>query len=180
MKRIWPGLFLFLGVALAAHAVTLHLIPVQIMSVVRDRLATAGLPENTWRLAPKVSPQNQTVVRPAPDLAYSICLVDLSEGPVRIEGAAWERYASLSVFDRRTDNLFVTSLDSREPGPRGVILHAADAPAPGGQAQLDLPSLEVEGNEALALIRRLAPTQALYDQVAELSRADRCDVLPGE
>jgi uncharacterized membrane protein len=125
-------------------------------------------------MSPRVTPQTQTIVRPSPDLAYAICLIDVSNGPVTITVPTWPEYGSLSVFDAGTDNVYAGSLDARSPGAAGartlvIALEGQDAAAPEGA---DLVTLKKP--EALALIRRLAPTQGLYDAAAALLPASTC------
>ncbi|MGB3754558.1 MAG: DUF1254 domain-containing protein [Parerythrobacter sp.] len=76
------------------------------MNRVEARLTALGTPQHAFRLAPRMTPQTQTVVRPSPDLAYSICLYDLTAAPegLLVTMAAFDDYASLSFFDARTDN----------------------------------------------------------------------------
>jgi uncharacterized membrane protein len=158
----------------AAHFLTLNALPGRIMSKARDAMVQRGLPLHHWQMSPRVTPETQTIVRPSPDLAYAICLIDVSEGPVLITAPAWPEYGSLSIFDARTDNVYAGSLDARLPEATGerkvvVALKGQDV-SPFADAE----PVIVSKPEALALIRRLAPTQALYDSAATLVPASKC------
>ncbi|MCI4645561.1 MAG: DUF1254 domain-containing protein, partial [Hyphomonadaceae bacterium] len=106
-----PGLkvFLFLASACAAFAFTLHKMPGLIMSRAMVKMEASGIALHDFTLAPRMTPQTQTVVRPSPDLAYSICLfefgADLTELDIRI--AAYDGMSSVSFFDAKTNNFAV-------------------------------------------------------------------------
>jgi len=177
MKGFLTGLAAFLVTFALAHFIVLNALPGKIMSKVRDRMMERGLTENTWQMTPRTSPESQTVVRPAPDLAYAICLIDLSGGPVELTAPAWPDYGSLSVFAATTDNVYAGSLDARMPGTpvvRHVIVAAEGQYVPeAGSADV----VRVKQPEALALIRRLAPSQETYDSAAALIPQSSCKPL---
>jgi uncharacterized membrane protein len=76
------------------------------MNVAIDRLGQGGI--NRMSYGNLASPARQPVVRPSPDLAYSSCPYDLSNGPIAIDVAPVPgRYTSLSIFDAATDVIFV-------------------------------------------------------------------------
>jgi uncharacterized membrane protein len=56
------------------------------------------------------------IVRPSPDLLYSLAVFDLSGGPIRITAPVLDSYVSLSLYAGNTDNFFVTN-DRRLDGP---------------------------------------------------------------
>ena len=175
MKRILPSLIVFVCFAMVSHLLLLFSTPSLIMSMMAHRLSEAEISVHQFSLSPRVSPDYQPVVRPSPDLAYSICLFDTSTGPVHISGTPWTGYASLSVFDMNTNNVYVTSLDEALNYPHGVIV-TGEAELPGSVAP-DLPRLTLPSQKGLALIRRLAPSQALYDEVARISQGDVCELV---
>jgi uncharacterized membrane protein len=158
----------------AVHFFALTAIPGFIMNKARTRMAESGIAVHEWRMSPRVTPQTQTIVRPSPDLAYAVCLIDVSEGPVTISAPTWPEYGSLSVFDSHTDNVYAGSLDARlpdAPGARTIIvaLPNQEVEATGG---VDI--VRIKEPEALALIRRLAPSKGLYDAAAALIPVSTC------
>lgn len=175
MRTAVFALSILLFTALASHFIVLFGFPGYVMSKAFERLEARGLPVHQFVLTEKISPQNQTIVRASPDLAYSICRFDLSDGPIRISGARWEGYASLSIFDADTNNVLATSLDlaSGEPNEITLIRVGEDRPEVSEGSLI----VELEQPFGLALIRRLAPSQELYDQAAQLSAQDRCAPL---
>lgn len=177
MKRLLPFLAAFSATFLVAHFLVLALLPGIIMSAARTRMLDSGISLHDWAMSPRVTPQTQTIVRPAPDLAYTVCLIDLSSGPVELVVPSWPAYGSLSVFENDTDNVYAGSLDTRAQGSgpvRRVILARPGQPVP---SEYDAETVRVRSNEALALIRRLAPDQASYEAAAALAQESRCTPL---
>ena len=158
----------------AAHLVVLNALPGQIMSKARERMTASGIVVHEWRMSPRVTPQTQTIVRPSPDLAYAICVIDVSGGPVTLTVPTWPEDGSLSIFDASTDNVYAGSLDARvpdAPGTRTVIV-ALEGQTIQTAEGVDMVTLKAP--EALALIRRLAPSQGLYDAAAALVPVSTC------
>lgn len=177
MRGFITGLAAFAVTFLIAHFVVLTALPGKIMSTVRERMAERGLPVHAWAMSPRVTPETQTVVRPSPDLAYAICLIDVSKGPVELTVPAWPDYGSLSIFEADTDNVYAGSLDARADGTPAirrviVALEGQDLYQYGEAEQVIL-----KKPEALALIRRLAPSQPAYEAAAALIPASRCAPL---
>lgn len=177
MRAFFTGLAAFAATFLIAHFVVLNALPGRIMSAVRGQMIERGMPVHAWAMSPRVTPESQPVVRPSPDLAYAICLIDLSDGPIELSVPAWPEYGSLSIFEADTDNVYASSLDTRAEGTPGtqrviVALAGQDIPSSGEAEQVIL-----KKPEALALIRRLAPTQAAYEAAAALIPASRCAPL---
>lgn len=177
MPAFFTGLAAFAVTFLIAHFVVLSALPGKIMSTVRGQMVERGMPVHAWAMSPRVTPETQPVVRPSPDLAYAICLIDLSNGPVELSVPAWPEYGSLSIFEADTDNVYAGSLDARAEGTPGirrviVALEGQDLYQYGEAEQVILSK-----PEALALIRRLAPSQAAYEAAAALIPASRCAPL---
>lgn len=151
-----------------AHIVTLQAIPGVIMTVATKKIGeSAGLDANTFRLSPRVTPQSQTVVRPSPDLAYSLCLYDLSEGPIKLTVAPWHAYSSVSFYDARTNN-FATI---RAENGADILLASKNSDFSADVAHERHVSPTRTG---VILIRRLAPTEADYGGVVSMVTGDRC------
>jgi len=168
------GLSAFLIGLVAAHAVVLNALPGYIMSKARERMTDSGIPVHQWRMSPRITPETQTVVRPSPDLAYAICVIDVSNGPVTLTVPTWPEYGSLSIFDASTDNVYAGSLDARLPGAPGVRTIIVALEGETGDAAEGSDVVSLKKPEALALIRRLAPSQGLYEAAAALVPVSSC------
>lgn len=165
MRRRLRPLVLGALAAGAAHLFILQAAPGFIMGRAMDAMEQRGVPLHAFALAPRTTPQSQTVVRPSPDLAYSICRYDFDrlDGPLTVRMEAWDNYSSLSLFDAQTNNFLTVRGDGQS---RELVLHGPDSRAPGAVVS--------PTGKGLILIRRLAPASADYDRVTGVSASDRC------
>ena len=173
MKRIVHLGALALVVALLSHFVTVWAAPYVLMSGAMKRISRGGDLVNKWSHPPRTSAKSRTVVRPSPDLAYSACVYDLSEGPVRVTASAWDDYMSVSVFAHNSDNIFVIN-DRQAPAGVDLIILRRGAPRPAG-AQL---VVESPSRRGIVLQRRVAPTQERFNAAAAARSKDHCGVVP--
>jgi len=173
MRAALAAALVFAAAAAVGHVLVLHALPARIMARALQTLEARGAATNAFNLAPRMTPRTQTVVRPSPDLAYSLCIFDVSEGPVLVSGVPWSDYASLSVYDARTNNVGTLSLTAGEPGPRAVAIALKGSPegdAGGARLLVDRP-------RGVALVRRLAPTPEAYAAAAAVAEGDVCRPL---
>lgn len=164
--KIWIGpLMVLLVSAITTHFLILFAAPRIIMDRAMQKMAARGVPLDKFVLAPRVTPQTQTVVRPSPDLAYSICRYDFGRttGLLKVVMASYPGYSSLSFFDARTDNFLTLRGNSK---PRSVLLAGPES------REDTLPKSPTD--KGLVLIRRLAPDQTAYDQVVRIAEEDIC------
>ncbi len=173
--RLWHfGALTFAISALTVHAAILFNLPSSIMTKARGLLEARGLILHEWSASPRMTPETQTFVRPSPDLAYAVCLFDVTGGPIEISAPAWDGYASLSVFDRNTNAVFVTSLDAEIDEPRGVILASREAVF---ASDGDLPIVRLK-EQGIAIIRRLAPSDERHAAAQALVESAICRPMP--
>ncbi|MEM7007358.1 MAG: DUF1254 domain-containing protein [Pseudomonadota bacterium] len=175
MKQLFIATLLLVLSFVIGHITALIAVPSVIMDTAMDRMQERGLKHHQFTLSPRTTPQTQTVVRPSPDLAYSVCLFELSgNDALRIQTGTYDRYTSVSFFDDRTNN-FATVRVSSDEGADIVLL------APGrarlGTGVFEGQQIEAPSQRGLILIRRLAPTENDYARVVEASAADRCATL---
>lgn len=152
-------------IAAGAHFAFIYATPRVLMNVAIERLSEGGT--NAWRLAPRVTPQSRTIVRPSPDFAYSTCAYDLSRGPLLLRSAAWSQYWSLSLYAANSDNFFV--IDDREARHgANIVLVRGNAP------DTDLQVVRSPSTRGIALIRRLAPTADAHRRAQDAAQSDVC------
>lgn len=164
MRWIIP-LIIFLVSGVLAHVFVLTSIPSFIMGKAHQTFEAQGIPQNVFVASPRQTPQTQRIVRPSPDLAYAICRFDTTTGPVFINAPTWEGYGSLSIFNSKTDNVFVADLSAGSDFTGIEVRRPAENTREG--------TLTLDGS-GIALIRRLAPTQEAYDRAAELVTEASC------
>ena len=176
MNRFIMPALLFVAMAVIGHFAVLHAIPRIIMGTAMERMAAGGIAAHEFMLTPRTTPQTQTVVRPSPDLAYSVCRFELTgEDALRVTAGPYDNYASISFFDARTINFATVRV-----GAGDSVADASDVVllAP-GRDEIDTASfrgLQVQAptRRGLILIRRLAPSQTDYDRVVSTASADSC------
>ena len=166
-KYVWTAL----AIAVLTHVVALYGYPRLVMHVAMDRIT--GAHANAWRQTPRVTEQSRTIVRPSPDLAYSACVYDLSQGPVEIRVAPWRSYWSLSLYQDNSDNFFV--IDDREAHAGADILIVQQGSSPPNQTTAQV--VESPSTRGIALIRRLAPVLDDYSEATQVAHDDVCATL---
>ncbi|MEA3066311.1 MAG: hypothetical protein QOJ27_2772 [Sphingomonadales bacterium] len=173
MRRwLFPMLFGLVAAAFAWQA-ALVAAPRVVMDIAVRRLAGAG-GLNHMLHAPLRGPGRDTVVRPSPDLAYSSCPFDLSNGPLLIEiPPVPAPYWSLSVFDRRTDVVFVRNNRDSKNGPIRIVLARPGQKVPPGAE-----SVRLAGNRGVALLRILVTDRGRFAPLDEARRAGSCRPMP--
>ena len=161
------SLLVFAVTAVATHFLVLGSIPGLIMDKAHATFEAQGVPQNVFLASPRQTPATQRIVRPSPDLAYALCRFDTNDGPVRITAPVGDGYGSLSIFNDQTDNVFVGALSPGSAFRSVVVGHS--------RLKTDLaPDVLLDG-AGIALIRRLAPTQAEYDAAVGLVSDAACE-----
>lgn len=158
MRWIVP-LIVFVLSLVIGHSLVLTAIPAFIMGKAHQSFEKQGVPQNAWTGSPRQTPETQRIVRPSPDLAYAICRFDTTTGPVFITAPTWDGYGSLSIFNDQTDNVFVADLGATS-GFQGIEIRRPAENTSAGALILD--------GRGIALIRRLAPTEADYQRATAL------------
>jgi hypothetical protein len=112
--------------------------PFALMRVAMKRLG-ARAEVNAFLHSPPTSAEHQIVVRPSPDLLYSICVFDVSRGPVLVDVPPIDQhYWSVSVFDARTDVAAVRSDRDTGGAPARLALLGSGQSAPRGYEAVPL------------------------------------------
>lgn len=173
MKRAAQFALIALAAALAAHVAVILAAPHLIMRAAMARLSEDGVRINQWAHAPRTTADSRGVVRPSPDLAYSACVFDLSDGPVSIAAGDWDGYMSVSLYGANTDNFFVIS-DREAPDGVNILLARPGQTLPENTSAAIIFSPSQRG---VALVRRLAPTIERFNAADRARQDDRCGRL---
>ena len=122
-QRLWfyRGLTL-LSTALIVHVLAVWATPRLIMNrLMNGPTAQAMNMLNQAAFPPAVDASARRVVMPSPDLLYSVCVFDVSAGPVRVSAnPGLPSYWSIALYAANSDNFFV--LNDREAGAAPVDL----------------------------------------------------------
>jgi uncharacterized membrane protein len=166
IARSWKWIAATLLVAVVVHGASVLFLPRLVMIQTMAGIAKpAGI--NAIVHAPRPSWRSRGVVRPSPDLLYSICVYDLSaaKGAVRVSTHdAPETYWSVSVFDADTNNFFALNDQQAKPGTADFLLIAAGTSAGAGK----LPVIEAPTNRGIVLFRTLVNDET---HIAEIDAA---------
>jgi uncharacterized membrane protein len=130
IARSWKWIAATLLMAAVVHGATVLLLPRLIM------LRTiAGISKqasvNTILHAPRPSSRSRGIVRPSPDMLYSICVYDLraAGGAVRVSTHDMpETYWSVSLFDFDTNNFYALNDRQAKAGTTDFLLALPEAP----------------------------------------------------
>jgi uncharacterized membrane protein len=111
-QRLW----FYRVVALTVTAVLVHLLavwaaPRLIMEIVmHGPMARTMNMQNQAAFPPPVTASSRTVVMPSPDLLYSVCAFDVSQGPVRVTAnPGLTSYWSIALYANSSDNFYVVN-----------------------------------------------------------------------
>lgn len=174
MTRWILPFIVFAATAAGAWHATLAVTTFGLMDgAVRRLSAQAGL--NTMFYGRLATPANQPIVRPSPDLAYSSCSYDLSAGPLLINVVPIAgRYSSLSVFDARTDVVFVRNDVQAGGKPFSIAIAREGQKVPDG-----IETVRVGYDRGVALVRLLLADPKEIAQLEPLRRQSNCATIRG-
>jgi uncharacterized membrane protein len=164
-------LALVLGAAVVAHVAGLLLVPRAVFtSVVGRPFEGQGTNQLGHRELPK---PGMRAWGPSPDLLYSKCVYDVSQGPVRITTPVPDSYWSMSVYAVNTDLVAVVN-DRELPERRlDIVLALAGQPTPEGVRVIRVPMAR-----GAAFFRTLVPEPAAEPALDAIRREGRCAPLP--
>ncbi len=122
-QRLW----FYRGLALLVTAILVHVAavwaaPRLIMQVLMNGpMAKALNMYNQAAFPPPVTASSRSIVLPSPDLLYSVCVYDVSQGPVRVTAnPQLKSYWSVALYSANSDNFFV--VNDRKAGDKPVDL----------------------------------------------------------
>lgn len=140
-------------VALLVHAAAVWGYPRLAMHKAWESIAAAADVHGLLH-APRPDAGSRTVVRPSPDIVYSVCLYDLDRGQWSLRLRPPGSYVSVSLYAMNTDNFFTVN-DSQIQGDqldlRIVSGAVDDTPAKGRPVVVKAP-----GRRGIALVRFFA------------------------
>ncbi len=162
MKKwfLWTSLGT-LTVAIIAHIITVIAIPIVIMNV-----AISKFPINQLVKAPRTTAQSRTVVKPSPDLVYSIVSYDVSKEPIRFTvRVPTDTYWSVSCFEENTDNFFVVNDRQVKSNPAEILLVRKGMKVPNtGNAQVVISPT----NRGIMLVRHLLLSDDKFQELVNI------------
>ncbi len=164
MKKwiIWTAVAT-LAVAVIVHIVTLAVIPNLIMQA-----AMSKMPANVLLKGSKTTAESRSVVRPCPDLVYSIVSYDLSQGPLLFRAQVpVDNYWSVAAYAANSDNFFALNDTQVKSNPVEILLVIKDVSCPDtGKALV----VVAPGEKGLLLVRHLLVSDDKLEALVEIQR----------
>jgi uncharacterized membrane protein len=160
------------GLSAAIHVAVIASIPGTLMRLAINRITeSAGV--NVIQHAPLVDAESRVIVRPSPDLAYSVCAFDLTEGPVELSVRPVNSpYWSVSVYDSSTNAVFVRNDEDTAGEPIRIVVAQNGQVTPLGAETVRMPD-----EHGLALFRILLTERGEFTEIDVERRATRCEPL---
>jgi uncharacterized membrane protein len=170
MIRHWIGpVILGGGLGILSWHTTMVATPDVLMGVAVQRVSEVG-GVNQFTHAPLATAASRTIVRPSPDIAYSSCPFDLTNGPLLIDAVPVPSpYWSLSIFDAHTNVALVRNGEKADYQPFKLAVVAPGQPAPTGYE-----AVQVGGTRGIALVRILIDLPARFPAIDRERRATTC------
>ena len=170
MNRRMKLALLFVTAAAIGHLGLVLVVPHFLMNVAMSRVSQDGKLINQFVFGSRTTQNSRSIVRPSPDLAYSTCAFDLSDGPLLIEAAPSpdQGYVSVSVFTANTDNIAVFDTSQSPDGIRFVLARAGQKTPPGAKVVI------APSDRGVVLDRRLAPNAELFAAADQARRSNKC------
>jgi len=170
MIRQWIGPVILGGVlGLSAWHTTMVATPDVLMGLAVQRISAVG-GINQFTHAPLATAASRTIVRPSPDIAYSSCPFDLTQGPLLIDAVPVPApYWSLSIFDSHTNVALVRNGQKADYRPFKLAVVA-----PGQTTLAGYEAVHVDGTRGIALVRILIDLPARFPAIDQERRATTC------
>jgi uncharacterized membrane protein len=175
MKTWLRWILITLVLAAGFHLIALALFPRAIMALAVKRiLKRSGAEINTLVHSPRVNVDTRNIVKPSPDLLYSICVYDVGEKPLRITAPLPGTYWSISFYQANTDNYYVLNDRQTKSNPVDIVLVAS------GQAAPNVETAEVvvaPAAKGVFLLRLLITDDGNVDDLVKIQRLATCKPL---
>ncbi|SDU23345.1 DUF1254 domain-containing protein [Halopseudomonas salegens] len=163
-----------LALALTIHIAAVQAFPHVLMAIVHRSVEDQAGGVNTMLYPPRPNASSRGVVRPSPDLLYSVCAFDLAKGPVRISSPVPDSYWSISLYASNTDNFFTLNDRQTHGDTASVILQTEDQAQSLSQGGSPVISPTPTG---LALVRALISSDVALPEVEAAVAETSCEEI---
>lgn len=167
-RHVAAAFTLALICALIIHLTTIFWVPRHANWQVWQFLSGNGELVNAWYHSPRQTPENAGDIKAAPEVGYSTCAIDLSDGPVQLRVNAWSPYTSLALYDATGFNFFVVN-DTQMPDGYTELVLSTGAADGGPIRHVRSPTRRV-----VAMTRRLVPDEDGWSRLEGVQNGDVC------
>jgi len=174
MKKTISWGIAVIALSILFHLATIAAFPTAVMGTLGYKSKKAGIKTNTIKHSPPVTEGSRSVVRPSPDLIYSIIGYDVSKNAIKVTAPIPDTYWSLSCFTSDTENFYVINDQQIKGGEIEFILYGKGGkPADTGNAIV----VESPSNRGAVLLRMLIKDEKKLPALQKIQHQARCDVL---
>ena len=163
------------ALAVVLHILTVAAVPRVAMLIASYRILNrSGAGVNTLLHAPRVTVDSRDVVKPSPDLIYSLGVYDVSARPLLITTPVPDTYWSISFYQTNTDNFYVLNDRQAKTFPVKIVLVGPDMSVP------DIADAEVvfaPTNKGVFLLRSLIMDEGKLDDLIRIQRMASCSLF---
>ena len=169
----WIRWSVFTGLmAYGMYYILLWIMPYIIMNSVLKKL---DVKVNQISHSTPIDENFRTVVKPSPDLLYSVCGFDVSLGPVKVFAEIPKgTYFSISGFADNTDNFFALNNEQFQGEQAKIVLAAEDytfGVQPSGKV------IRVPSSTGIILFRSLIKDLDKVDELFDYQKKAACDPI---
>ena len=160
---IISAIAVFLAAGVAAHFITLAIIPRSLMKKIMRRL-----PVNTIKRERRPNAKSRSVIQPSPDLVYTNVRYDVSKTPILFTAPVpTDCYWSVSLFQDNSDNFFVINDKQITTNPLQLLLvkRGKKVNAPANTLVVSSPT-----SKGILLVRHLVTGDDKVDEVTAIQR----------
>jgi len=133
-------------------------------------------PVNQWVFARPPTARDRVIVRPSPDLHYSILRYDINRRPLRLTAVIPPgQYWSVSGYAMNTDNFFVINDLQAKSNPIQVVLVPKGAKYINASGKAHL--VTAPTREGIVLVRTVIPSKADLPRLREIQKQSTVELL---
>ena len=172
MRPLLNKIFILLVLGTMVHLAFINYYPtLKMIKFDRDIASTSV---NKIIHSKKVDSNSRNVIRPSPDLLYSVCAYDATYSPVVITSKVLDTYWAMSFYSSNTDNFaIINDLDIADDDVKVYLFGPNSKPT----KITDGYAIFSPSNKGAILIRRFLGNESNIDELYENQETLTCDSL---
>ena len=172
MRSLINKIFIFLVLGTIVHLAFIIYFPTYMMWKFDRDIASTSV--NKIIHSDKVDSNSRTVIRPSPDLLYSVCAYDATYSPVVITSKVLDSYWAMSFYASNSDNYaIINDLDIADDDVKVYLFGPNSKPT----KITDGYAIFSPSNKGVMLIRRFLGNESNIDELYENQETLTCDSL---
>lgn len=173
MKKWIVGTVLgIIVVALLVHIIVVIQTPYIAMDMAEEKF---DIERNTLAHTGPPDENSREVVRPSPDLVYSICVYDVGENAILFTAPVPNSYWSISGYAEDTHNFFTVNNKDVKSNPARVLVVGEEIPQPDSE---NLFVKEAPSDTGIILIRMFVPDRDNIENLVQIQQEATVETIP--